>query len=238
MPSPEFSPVEALRETAQVRTFQKRVFQAFAEGAPFRVLLDRIYDPALPRMTRQLWEEDGLDSEQADIFLHMMVEIFTHHSPAEMFFFYVHADPRKLAQAIDNFGFWPMQIRFLELVDRNNFALLHCRCKDAVEEFQLLCEELGLIYCLNQHHGEDHEHEDPTKESKSVLAGIHRSLEPIQKRVGFLRREQQFAELKKQEWERLRDVGKVSAPFLTWYEGETKGTEFEVKGKENANERQ
>lgn len=213
LPSPEFSPIDTIREAVHFRAFQKGVFDALEEGHPWRRLLARVYGDGAPATIRRLFEIEGPDSQEAENLLHMLRDEYKLYSWEEMFFYWIHVDADLIDRAFKVYHFWPMHRRFIELVDRSNQRLLHCHCPDSVDEFQHLCENLGLVYCASQVPGR-HDHR---KAPLNALVGrVARQEKIIRDRLDFLREDEQIHEELKKEWLKRTKEGEDLPSFLIW----------------------
>jgi hypothetical protein len=152
LPDPEFVSPKTLRETATRRYIQGRLlFHLTSSESLFRELLSRMHGRALIEVIGELMNNEGVESESAEGYMMRIVDEFRLHSPLEMFLHYMATEDVDKAEA--HYRFLPMQFRFLEISTVADGVAVRVKCnKDRylVDEFDFLCEELGLRYRSNQ----------------------------------------------------------------------------------------
>jgi len=213
IPSPEFKPAETLKLAVHIRAFQKGVYDALAEGHPWRRLLAEVYGDEIPKTIKHCFDVDGPDSQEAENLLEMLIDEYRLYTWQEMFFYWIHVDPGFMDRAIDTFFFWPMHRRFLELVDRKDQRLLHCRCPDGVEEFQFLCESMGLIYCASQIEGRCDHKKAPLEKLSGKVAKQEKA---VRDRIDVIQSENAEYDRLKVEWLKRREKGEDLPAYLVW----------------------
>lgn len=148
VPDPEFFSPESLREKTARRFIQERIRKHLTDPESlFRKLLERFHGEQLVSVIAGLLENEGIESETAEAYLVRIVDEFRIHSPLEMFLHYMATED--LEKAAECYEFFPMQHRFLEISTVTGGLAVKVKCSKSaalVEEFDYLCEELGLSY--------------------------------------------------------------------------------------------
>ena len=148
IPDPEFFNPDTLRESATRRYIQQRLFTHLTDpDSLFRQLLCRMHGDQLVQVIGELMEHWGVESETGEAYMMRIVDEFRVHSPIEMFLHYMETE--NVEKAAEHYSFFPMQHRFLEISTVTDGYAVKVRCKKdkpLAEEFDFLCEELGLGY--------------------------------------------------------------------------------------------
>lgn len=145
IPDPPFSARMTIRDRLVREHYQGLFFDSMMnKESPYFRLIKYFHGEDIANVIHDCFYDGGHRDEGAEMYLLKIFADYSLKAPIEMWSHWLRVVDFEKARAC--YYFLPMIMRFLSLTVVSEYQQVSCRCKERLEEYDYLCEEMGLSY--------------------------------------------------------------------------------------------